>query len=189
LIFSRIFGVFLPSHIFFIQKLPIMHIIFSHGKESGLKGKKIIRLTEVARANGFTTESIDYTGIDNPDERVEKLLNTLEQTQHDNSVLVGSSMGAYVSLAAAQHFAPSAIFLMAPALYLPGYGIQQFLPKCKNITIVHGWHDEVIPFMNSVNFSHQHNCTLHLVDDNHRLTKSLEMIADYFQTFLKQLHV
>ncbi len=165
-----------------------MHIIFSHGKESGPKGKKIIRLSEIATENGFTSTSIDYSGINNPDERVEKLLNNLKQTQHDKIVLVGSSMGGYVSLCAAQHIELSGIFLMAPALYLPGYGIQQFQPKCRNMTIVHGWHDEIIPYKNSVDFAHEHNCTLHLVNDNHRLTNSLEMIADYFQTFMKQLH-
>jgi predicted esterase len=164
-----------------------MHIIFSHGKESGPKGKKIIRLTEIATENGFTSTSIDYSGINNPDERVEKLLNTLKQTQHDRIVLVGSSMGGYVSLCAAQHIELSGIFLMAPALYLPGYGIQRFQPKCRKITIVHGWRDDIIPFMNSVHFANKNNCTLHLVNDNHRLTESLETIADFFEIFLKKI--
>ena len=49
-------------------------VCFSHGKESGPWGSKIKCLAKVAERCGFAVESIDYQGIGDPDERVEKLL-------------------------------------------------------------------------------------------------------------------
>ena len=50
-------------------------VIFSHGKESGPNGDKIVALADVAKGQGYTVESPDYRGIDTPDERVKHLLN------------------------------------------------------------------------------------------------------------------
>ena len=104
-----------------------MKIIFSHGKESGPWGSKITALAEIARKSAFPNsidvESIDYTGTADPDERVELLGKSLNR---DDLVLVGSSMGGYVSAVAAQQYAVRGLFLMAPAFYMPGYRNHEF---------------------------------------------------------------
>lgn len=162
-------------------------IYFSHGKESGPNGRKIQKLVEVGRSLGFATHSIDYTHLDNPDDRVKHLLKTIEADKPDGDlILVGSSMGGYVSLTAGAHLNPAGIFLMAPALYLPGYQAQAFHPACP-VEIVHGWDDDIIPFEHSLRFAEKQKCTLHLVDDDHRLSHSLETLPVLFELFLKQL--
>ena len=78
-----------------------MKVIFSHGKESGPWGSKIQRLAEIARRAGCDVDSIDYTDTFDPDLRVERLLERLK-SEPDSVLLVGSSMGGYVALVAAE---------------------------------------------------------------------------------------
>ena len=47
-----------------------MKVIFSHGKESGPWGSKITQLANEAKTLGFSVDSIDYSNIVSPDERV-----------------------------------------------------------------------------------------------------------------------
>ena len=70
-------------------------VCFAHGKESGPWGTKITRLAGVARARGFEVISPDYSGTQDPRRRVDLLLQLAPSAKH--LVLVGSSMGAYVS--------------------------------------------------------------------------------------------
>ena len=75
-------------------------VIFSHGQESGPWGTKIRAMAELAREMGCDADSIDYQGIADPTERVEKLLAEVGSID-DTLVLVGSSMGGHVATAAA----------------------------------------------------------------------------------------
>ncbi|MCC6413615.1 MAG: alpha/beta hydrolase [Saprospiraceae bacterium] len=162
-------------------------IYFSHGKESGPNGRKIQSLVAVGKQNGFKTVSIDYMALDNPDDRVEHLLKTITADKPQGDIiLVGSSMGGYVSMAGSAQVKPAGMFLMAPALYLEGYEVQDFHPSCP-VEIVHGWNDDIIPFEHSLRFAEKQKCTLHLVDDDHRLSGSLEYLAVLFEAFLKRL--
>ena len=160
-----------------------MKIIFSHGKESGPWGTKIKSLAEIAKRHGFEVDSLDYRAYSNPDDRVYQLLNYLSD-EKDEFILVGSSMGGYVSLVASEKVHPKGIFLMAPALYLEGYQKQAYLSSCKKIEIVHGKSDEVIPFEHSVRFTKEAKCKLHLIEGDHRLTTSLSQVEDIFDAFL-----
>ena len=81
-----------------------MKVYFSHGKESGPWGFKIKRLAEIAAQQNFQVESVDYTDLMDPDLRVDRLLERLT-TEHDEILLVGSSMGGYVSLVASESVA------------------------------------------------------------------------------------
>ena len=36
------------------------YVVFSHGQESGPWGSKIAAMSEIARAEGFEVESVDY---------------------------------------------------------------------------------------------------------------------------------
>jgi alpha/beta superfamily hydrolase len=158
---------------------------FCHGKESRPWGVKITRLATVARSFGFAVESLDYSGIDDPDLRVEKLLNSQPPTT--NLILVGSSLGGYVATMASQTLNPSGLFLLAPAVRLPGYGDGEIFPKARHTVIVHGWRDEIIPVENSFSFARQFRTQLHLIDGDHRLNDQIAVIEIIFKNFLEFL--
>ena len=161
-------------------------VVFSHGKESGPWGTKITRLTEVAVNLGFGVMSVDFTSTVDPDERIPMLLEAVELSDV-RLVLVGSSMGGYVSTVASQDLLPNGLFLMAPAFYLPGYARQEPVPCAGTTEIIHGWKDYVVPVENSINFARQHGVTLHLVEGDHQLISRLDLIAELFKSFLLRL--
>ena len=160
-----------------------MNIVFSHGKESGPWGSKIKRMAEFVKSEyPCDVHSIDYRDIMSPDQRALHLIEFL-QTLKGDIILVGSSMGGYVSTLATMKVNVSGLMLLAPAFYLNGYDILLPKTKCKNVRIIHGWHDDVVPYQNSVKFADEHKVTLTLVDDDHRLGSC----ATELNTSLKQL--
>jgi pimeloyl-ACP methyl ester carboxylesterase len=159
------------------------YVVFSHGKESGPWGRKIAALADVARSEGYQAESVDYRGIDGPRERIARLVDFCKELQGD-LVLVGSSMGGYVSVASASLLHARGVFLMAPALYMDGLPpLRENLLDCP-ATIVHGWYDEVVPFEHSVRFSKDYGAALHLLRSDHRLHNQLRVIRYLFEYFL-----
>lgn len=160
-----------------------MKIIFSHGKESGPWGSKIWRLADDAKERGCTVDSIDYQDLMDPDARVERLLGVLENEKQD-FVLVGSSMGGYVSLVSAARTKPKGVFLLAPALYMLGYKVQNYRADCP-VEIVHGWSDDVVLPENSIRYAKEAQCPLHLIPGDHRLNSSIEAVAELFSCFLR----
>ena len=168
-----------------------MKIIFSHGKESGPWGSKITKLANIGKAQGFTVDSIDYNNIASPDERVNKL-NDYLANETQPYILVGSSMGSYVSLVATQTNQsfnqspnqPIGVFLLAPALFMPDYQQQTYTTTFSNIEIVHGWSDDIIPVEHAIKYAKQAQCTLHLIDGDHRLNSSIEQVIKLFDSFL-----
>jgi alpha/beta superfamily hydrolase len=164
-----------------------MKVYFSHGKESGPWGSKIKRLANKAGELGFSVDSIDYTDTLDPDKRVSKLVKLLEK-ETQPYLLVGSSMGGYVSLVAADQTLPQGLFLLAPALYIPTYQVQNYAESVDSairIEVVHGWNDEVIPFDHSVKFSQHRDCFLHLISGDHRLNDSIIEVERLFAQFLE----
>lgn len=159
-----------------------MKVYFSHGKESGPWGSKIKRLADIAVENGYGVFSIDYTNIPDPDIRVEHLINVLKD-EKDDFLLVGSSMGGYVSLVASEQVHAKGIFLLAPALFMPGYQKQTY-ENTTNIEIVHGWSDDIIPPQNSIQFARSVDCSLHLISGDHRLNSSIVVVEKLFFQFL-----
>jgi len=75
-------------------------VIFSHGQESGPWGTKIRAMAKQVRSMGCAADSIDYQGIADPTERVQKLISACSEID-DTLILVGSSMGGHVATAAA----------------------------------------------------------------------------------------
>jgi alpha/beta superfamily hydrolase len=118
-----------------------------------------------------------------PDLRVERLLAELEK-EVDDFILVGSSMGGYVALVASEIVNAKAVFLMAPALYIPGFKKQQHDSKSSHIEIVHGWSDDVIPAENSIKYARQVDCTLHLISGDHALNGVIKTVENLFEQFL-----
>src|SRR5205823_1181989 len=117
-------------------------VCFAHGKESGPWGTKITHLAEVARRNAFEVISPDYSHTPDPRVRVRQLRDLAPRATR--LVLVGSSMGGYVSAQACAALEPAALFLIAPALYFPGWDEEpEGVPAL--CTVVHGWNDDIVP--------------------------------------------
>ena len=163
---------------------PNKRVVFAHGKESGPWGIKIQALAEIARSAGAEVESPDYSRIGNPEKRLEQLLAL--NFQADKLILVGSSMGGYVSALAAKPLAASGLFLLAPAFYLPGYPQQPDVTGIE-VELVHGWNDMVVPVDNSIRFARQHQATTHLLNSDHRLNDVIEPICQLFSIFLNRV--
>ena len=159
-------------------------IVFAHGKESGPWGRKISRLAEVGRQCGAEVISPDYSDLQSPDGRVDRLLG-LTLPIHDKLILVGSSMGGYVSIMASRTLHASGLFLMAPAIGLPGYDDQLPTTATQQITIVHGWNDTIVPVPNVFDFARDHQADLHLFDADHDLLSCLEQIEALFSAFIE----
>jgi len=159
-------------------------VIFSHGQESGPWGTKIKAMAEMVEELGCRAESIDYQGIADPTERVEKLVAECAGLE-DTLLLVGSSMGGHVAASASSMLENvRGLFLIAPAFYMPGYEALTPEPRAGRIVIVHGWRDEVVPAANSVRFAAAHRASLHLIDGDHRLTERIFEINRLFDWFL-----
>lgn len=159
-----------------------MKVIFSHGKESGPWGTKIRFLANIAEQMGCQIQSIDYSDTLDPEKRVERLMQAIPKDDPE-VLLVGSSMGGYVSLVTALQHKVRGVFLLAPAVAMPGYKVQSYPVSCP-VTCVHGWQDEIIPAENILNFAKQLNITLHLIPGDHRLNDSLKAVGVLFKQFL-----
>lgn len=156
-------------------------VCFAHGKESGPWGIKITRLAEVARDRGFAVMSPDYRGCLDPHERVQTLLRLAPRA--GALVLVGSSMGGYVSAMACAALRPEALFLMAPALYFPGWEEEpQGIPR--RSTVIHGWDDDVVPVDRALRFAQAHHSELHLLHSGHTLNDQLPILCRLFDRML-----
>lgn len=156
-------------------------VCFAHGKESGPWGTKITRLAEVARARGFEVQSPDYSHTHDPHERVAHLLKLAPRAA--TLVLAGSSMGGYVSAMACAALQPRALFLMAPALYFPGWDEEPAgVPALA--AVVHGWDDDVVPVERGIAFARRNHAALHLLRSGHTLNDQLPALALLFGDLL-----
>jgi alpha-beta hydrolase superfamily lysophospholipase len=158
-------------------------VVFSHGKESGPWGAKITAMAAVVRDLDLGVESVDYRGIDDPQVRVDKLVEAGGQLKGP-LLLVGSSMGGHVAAAAATRLRAAALFLLAPAFYMPGF--EKYTPQDVAVptAIVHGWHDAVVPVENSIRWAREHRATLHLLDSDHRLEDKIGSICALLRDFI-----
>jgi predicted esterase len=166
------------------MSLPI--IVFSHGQESGPWGSKIRAMSEMAKGLGCEIDSIDYQGIADPTERVDKLITACEGIDGD-IILVGSSMGGHVATAAATPIAAAGLFVLAPAFYMPGYEELTPDPPQIPLEIVHGWSDDIVPPENSIRFAEKCAATLHMLDGDHRLTKNIGEINFFLERFINRI--
>jgi surfactin synthase thioesterase subunit len=140
-------------------------------------------MAAVVRDLGSAVESVDYRGLDDPADRVRKLIEVGSQLQ-EPLVLVGSSMGAHVCATAAGRLRPSGVFLLAPAFYMAGY--EEYTPQdvsCPT-AIVHGWQDDIVPVENGIRWAREHRAALHVLDSDHRLENQIEAICILLREFL-----
>lgn len=158
-------------------------VIYSHGKDSIPWGEKPLALAAVAKRLSYEFISHDYQASNDPEWRVQQLL-ALDISAYKSVILVGSSMGAYVSTVAAEIIKPRGLFLIAPAFYLPGYARTAFNPTTNNIEVFHGWQDDVVPPENAWRFCRKHQARLHMYDADHRLLSILPNMVTAFEGFL-----
>lgn len=164
------------------------HCILSHGFESSPDATKVTAMAHVAEAMGWTTERPDYRDIDATRDvreiptRLKRLVDAARAAPQP-LVLAGSSMGAYISALATLEIDCIGLFLMAPPIALPGYPTTL---AARNLptTVIHGWHDELIPAADVVLWSKMRSDHLILVDDEHRLTAHVDFVAQEFGRFL-----
>ena len=164
---------------------PEHFVVFAHGKESGPWGTKITQLAETAKRRGYEVLSPDYSFTMDPQARVAHLLQ-LAPVARKSLVLVGSSMGGYVSAMACDALNPSALFLMAPALYFPGWDEEPLgIPSLT--TVVHGWQDDIVPAERGQRFAARHKAALHLLDSGHTLNDQLPILCLLFDDLLRRV--
>lgn len=164
-----------------------MQIIFAHGLGSSANAKKITRLAQVAEQFGHTTYRINDTDTRDPDERAARLIAKVKDIEMP-LLLVGSSMGAYTCVVAAPYCRDlHGLFLIAPALYMPGYQHNTYPRDLPATDIVHGWHDEIIPYQNSLRFAQTRHAALHLIAGNHTLHHAISDIVGLFTQFLQKI--
>ena len=161
-------------------------VYFNHGKESGPWGSKIQALAAIARDHGLGVDSPDYQFTHDPDERLAHL-HGLNPPTARGLILVGSSMGGYVAAMASERLTPAGLFLMAPALGMPGYAGNPAIPPGTRIEVVHGWHDGIVPIAKSWDFAADNAAALHCLDDAHDLRCQIERITRLFDDFLTHL--
>lgn len=171
------------------------HCILSHGFESGPDATKVTALADAAERLGWTHERPDYTDLDARREvselgdvpaRVERLsVLATAAAARGPLVLAGSSLGAWISGQVSLRVPAKALFLMAPPVAmgkappLQAAGVP--------VSIIHGWHDELIPASAVVDWAAARNATLLLVDDAHRLSSHVEASAEAFARLLAGL--
>ncbi len=162
-------------------------VVFAHGKESGPRGIKIEALSHIARGAGWLPSAPDFSGLDDPARRVERLLEAV--SPGGPLVLVGSSMGGYVVTAASRQLQPVGLFLLAPAFGMPGYPAADRDPEpvAEHCLAIHGWRDGVVPPAQVIAWAERYRRELLLVDDDHLLRDSLPLLERRFAEFLALL--
>ena len=176
------------------------HCILSHGFESGPDATKVTALAKVAERLGWTQERPDYTDLDAKREaselgdvpaRLERLLAIARDAAARGPVLLaGSSLGAWMSGRVSVEVPVAGLFLLAPPTRMEDSSGKPAPPMDAAqvpISIVHGWHDELIPADRVVEWARPRNARLLLVDDGHRLSAHVRDSATAFETLLRSL--
>ncbi|MEO6227178.1 MAG: hypothetical protein ABIO61_04880 [Thermomonas sp.] len=171
------------------------HCILSHGFESGPDATKVTALADVAERLGWTHERPDYSDLDamqdvsnlgDVSSRLQRLLQLASKAASRGPlVLAGSSLGAWISARVSLEVPVLGLFLMAPPVSMgpaPGLDAAQ-VPT----SIIHGWHDELIPASHVIDWAGSRNARLLLVNDSHRLSDHVQASADAFEQLLTML--
>lgn len=162
------------------------NVAFCHGLHAGPWGTKIQALARIARECGFDVASADCRGLDDPRDRVDRLVEVARPLAGP-LVLVGSSLGAWTVLAASARLDAALLFLMAPALHLAGLPDPEPRPVGGRVVVVHGWRDEVVPVDNVLPFARRHGAETHLLDADHRLIEVLPRIERLLGDSLREI--
>jgi predicted alpha/beta-hydrolase family hydrolase len=167
-------------------------IILSHGSDSSPGATKVSALAALAESLGWRTQRPDYGADDarghagSVAPRIARLRATVEAMDAP-PLLVGSSMGAFVSGLVSLDAPVAGLLLLATPSEIPGYARPFDLRPEVPTMLIHGWRDEVCPLGGVQAFAAKRRLPLLLVDDDHRLGSSMAMIATQFRSMLDQL--
>ncbi|MBD9367705.1 hypothetical protein [Xanthomonas sp. XNM01] len=171
------------------------HCILSHGFESGPDATKVTALAEVAQRLGWTHERPDYTDLDarhtvsrvgDVPARLQRLVDiATAAAARGPVVLAGSSLGSYISAIASLQVPVRGLFLMVPPITM---GPMPALDAAAvPTTVMHAWHDEIIPAAQVVAWAQARSARLLMVDDTHRLNRHVAASAQAFAQLLEAL--
>lgn len=146
-----------------------MKTIFAHGLEGSPEGNKATYSRET-----FGAVTPDFQGMELFD-RVDLLKEHLKE--NSDVLLIGSSMGGAAALLASHDVKPKKLLLLAPALHYPECQDAGF-PEGLETIIIHGTGDEIIPIRYSEVASKKFGCKLIVVEDNHSLRGSKDLIIE-----------
>jgi len=166
-------------------------IILSHGSGSSPDATKVSALAALAESLGWRTQRPDYRSDDarghaaSVAPRIARLRATVESLDAP-PVLVGSSMGAFVSGLVSLDVPVAGLLLLATPSGIPGYARPFDLCAGVPAMLVHGWRDEVCPLDGVQAFAGRRRLPLLVLDDDHRLGSSMDAIAAQFRLLLDQ---
>jgi predicted alpha/beta-hydrolase family hydrolase len=168
------------------------HVILSHGSDTGPDATKVSVLAKVAESMGWTTERPDYREDDKLGHAasIEPRIARLHQrivASATPPVLVGSSMGAFVSGLASLEVPVAGLFLLAAPALIPGSDLAFDVRLDVPTLMIHGWHDDVCPLDEIYEFAGRRELPLLILDDDHRLSAHIDAISKHFSFFLEQL--
>lgn len=168
------------------------HVILSHGSDTGPDATKVSVLAKVAESMGWTTERPDYREDDKLGHAgsIEPRIARLHQRIAASAappVLVGSSMGAFVSGLASLEVPVAGLFLLATPALIPGNDLAFDVRLDVPTLMIHGWHDDVCPLDEIYEFAGRRELPLLILDDDHRLSAHIDAISRQFGFFLEQL--
>jgi predicted alpha/beta-hydrolase family hydrolase len=171
------------------------HCILCHGFESGPDATKVTALADVAERRGWSHQRPDFTDLDADREqgplgdvaaRVGRLLALARDASASGPlVLAGSSLGAWIAGHVSLQVPVAGLFLMAPPIVLDATHPLQAAQV--PTSIVHGWHDELIPAADVIDWARARSARLLLVDDSHRLSSHVQASAAAFDALLSGL--
>jgi predicted alpha/beta-hydrolase family hydrolase len=167
-------------------------IILSHGSDSAPEATKVSALAALAESLGWRTQRPDYRSDDarghagSVAPRIARLRATIESLDAP-PLLVGSSMGAFVSGLVSLEVPVAGLLLLATPSQIPGYAGGFDLRPGVPTMLIHGWRDEVCPLAGVQAFAAKRRLPLLVLDDDHRLGSSMELIATQFRAMLERL--
>ncbi|MBE1161691.1 alpha/beta fold hydrolase [Dyella acidiphila] len=168
------------------------HVILSHGSDTGPDATKVSMLAQVAEAMGWSTERPDYRQDDalghagSVAPRIARLHERIAASSTP-PVLVGSSMGAFVSGLASLEQPVAGLFLLATPSLIPDSDFAFDLREDVPTLLIHGWQDEVCPLDEIYEFARRRYLPLLVLDDDHRLSGHVDELGRQFGFFLEQL--
>ena len=167
-------------------------IILSHGSDSAPDATKVSTLAALAETLGWRTQRPDYRADDargyagSVAPRIARLRATVEALDTP-PLLVGSSMGAFVSGLVSLDVPVAGLLLLATPSTIPGQVRPFDLRRGVPTLLIHGWRDEICPLAGVHAFAAQRRLPLLVLDDDHRLSASMDAIAAQFRQLLDQL--
>ncbi|MEO5811918.1 MAG: alpha/beta hydrolase [Rhodanobacter sp.] len=167
-------------------------IILSHGSDSSPDATKVSVLAALAESLGWLTQRPDYRDDDARGHagavapRIARLRATVEALA-EPPILVGSSMGAFVSALVSLEVPVAGLLLLATPSAIPACPRTVDMRRGVPTLLIHGWRDEVCPVAGAQKLAARYRVPLLLLDDDHRLGASVDVVAAQCRVFLDQV--